>query len=168
MHTGKARRHFVNRHHCDAIPVPTVARSLHLIQTRRFRRCSFLQQNCLDRAGGSLRSVAKRLHKKDKAGWNLPVGNANVCTSRAMEPGFFAHKAQRSPSMLARSVDASSRQCCRSSSGRSPGNVRPGAARSGRELLAHRSVHAARRARRSRSFLIQSNRSQLHPASAEQ
>src|SRR4029453_11636558 len=93
---------------CDAMAVLAAAKSLHFIQTRRFRHCSFLQQNCLDPAGGSLRSAAKSLRKKDRAGWNLPVRIANVCTSRAMGPGFFAHEAQTSPSMLERPFDGSS------------------------------------------------------------
>ena len=162
LHTGKDRWHFVNRHQLQCYSRVRRAKSLQLIQTMGFRHRSFLQQNCLDPAEGSLRSAARRVRKKDKAGRHLRAGNANVYTSIATGPGFFAHKARTNSSMLARSVDASSQRCFRSSGERSPGNVRLAAARSARELLENRSVHAARRAQKSQVFLVQNNRSPPH------
>src|SRR4029453_11632922 len=79
-----------------------------------FGAARLLQQNCLNPPGGSLRSVAKHAHRKDTADQHSLADSANVCTSRARAPGFFARKARTSPSRLARSVGASSQQCCRS------------------------------------------------------
>src|SRR6266404_495564 len=127
---------------------------------------SSLRQNCLDLVAESFRMAPRHSRKMGKAGRRLPGGSASVCTSKARARDFFERKAQTNSSIFARSAGASSRRRYRSSDEKLFGNVRLAGARSAREQSGCRSVRAARYARKSHLFLIQSNRSPRQSGSA--